>query len=352
MVGAFAALIFAAAGLQDAVRSAGCDPVGKARFICGLESPEDLVAAPGTDWIVVSGYEGSGGLRLANARDGRVEQALPTARLRTKPDTKTYPQCASPPVVDSKERFNIHGLNVRRGPGRVHTLYGVYHGPRESIEVFEIDTAPAVPVFTWIGCVVAPPRAGLNGVAPLPGEGLVATNPYPRDDTGEARTRARAGQNTGDILEWHTSTGWTVVPGSEAPAPNGIEVSQKGDWLYVNMWPVKKMMRLSRGRTPVRKDVIDVPFHPDNLRWHTDGTLISAGHHAPTIPRAVECLRVACHDAASRVARIDPGTMRLRLIVDYPSHEVFFGATAAMQVGDEIWIGAVGGSRVARHPIE
>lgn len=337
---------------SDGLHGVGCDPIGKATFICGLESPEDLVAVPGSDWIVVSGYEGTGALNLANARNGTIVQVLPTTALRVKPDPKNYPGCAGPPNVADNTKFSAHGLNVRAGTNRVHTLYVVHHGFRESIEVFELDARPAVPTVTWTGCVVAPARAGLNGVAPLPGDGFVATNPYPFGDTGAARKLAQSGQNSGDILEWHATSGWTVIPGSQAPAPNGVEVSEKGDWLYVNMWPVKKMMRLSRGQTPIKRDVIDVPFHPDNIRWHTDGTLIAGGHYAPNIPRAVECLRVQCHDAASRAARIDPQTMRLKEIVNFPSNAFFFGATSAMQVGKEIWIGSVRGDRVARVPLE
>ena len=34
----------------------------------------------------------------------------------------------------------------------------------------------------------------------------------------------------------------------------------------------------------------------------------------------------------------------------YPSDDVFFGATAALQVGKEIWIGSVRGDRIARYP--
>lgn len=352
VVGLCGVVVLLASSHRESVTGAVCAPSGRVKFICGLGSPEDLVAVPGTDWVLVSGYEGNGGLRLAHARTGRVVQLLPTAKLRAKPDPKRYPGCPGAPSVSDKGAFNTHGLNVRRGPRRLHTAYVVHHGNRESIEIFEIDARPSVPVLTWVGCVIAPPLVGLNGVAPLPGDGFVATNPYPFGDTGAARQRAQAGQNTGDILEWHAASGWATVPGSEAPAPNGIEVSPKGDWLYVNMWPVKKMMRLSRGKSPVQKDVIDVPFHPDNIRWHTDGTLIAGGHYAPDVIRARECLQVACPDAASKVARIDPRAMTLTEIVSIPSTEHFFGATSAMQVGREIWIGAVRGDRVARHPLQ
>jgi sugar lactone lactonase YvrE len=189
----------------------------------------------------------------------------------------------------------------------------------------------------------------MNGVAPLPGEGFVVTNPY-RRTLPNARDRAIAGFDSGEVWEWHATSGWTMIPGSEGRGPNGIEVSKDGKWLYVNLWPARKMMRLSRGQIPVKKDVVDVPFHPDNIRWQSNGTLLSAGHDAPTMARATECLRVTCNDAAARVARWDPKTLKVQEAVRYPSDDVFFGATAALQVGKEIWIGSVRGDRIARYP--
>src|SRR4029077_9687040 len=116
------------------------------------------------------------------------------------------------------------------------------------------------------------------------------------------------------------------------------------NWLYVNLWPVRKIMRVSRGQAPIRKDVMDVPFHPDNIRWQPDGSLLSAGHDAPPpIERTRECLRTRCANAAAKVARNDPEKFTFQEVVNYPSNDVFFGATSALQVGKEIWIGSVRG---------
>jgi sugar lactone lactonase YvrE len=191
----------------------------------------------------------------------------------------------------------------------------------------------------------------LNAVAPLPNGGLVASSNYRRGDP-DARARGHAGKNSGEVWEWHATGGWTIIPGSEAPGPNGVEVSPDGAVLYVNLWPVRKIMRLSRGRVPVQRDEVDVPFHPDNIRWQTDGTLLSAGHYAATIQRANECLRTMCGDAAAKVARLDPRSMSVRIVVEYPSTDVFFGATAALQIQREIWIGSVRGDRIARYPVD
>jgi hypothetical protein len=333
---------------SGSTRGADCAAREDVQFVCGVVSPEDLVALPGIDWVLASGYTG-GPLVLINTQDFTTTPLFPTENPRAKLDAKTYKGCPGPIDPNEKDKFSAHGINVRRGSGGVHTLYVVHHGFRESIEVFEIDTKSKVPALTWIGCVVAPETATFNSVAPLADGGFVATNPYRRTDP-DARARAQAGSNSGEVWEWHANSGWTVVPESESPGPNGIEVSRDGSWLYINLWPVSKVMRLSRGQTPVKKDIIDVSFHPDNIRWQADGSLLTAGHYAPTMERSRECLRMPCDDAAAKVARLNPNTLKVEEVVNYPSNEVFFGATAALQVGREIWIGSVRGDRIARYP--
>ena len=76
----------------------------------------------------------------------------------------------------------------------------------------------------------------------------------------------------------------------------------------------------------------------------------SSSHNSSAGRRRTECLRVTCHDAAATVARWDPKTLKVQEAVRYPSDDVFFGATAALQVGKEIWIGSVRGDRIARYP--
>jgi hypothetical protein len=330
-------------------RAADCAPDGNVKFVCGTVNPEDLVAVPGGDWVVVSGMNG-GGIHLVNTHDHQATRIFPSASAKEKLDSRTYSSCPGPLDAVGKEKISAHGINLRPGRGGVHTLYLVYHGARESIEVFDLDVKTKAPTLTWVGCVVAPESVAGNAVAPLPGDGFVVTNPY-RRTLPKARDLAIAGSNSGEVWEWHSSAGWTMIPGSEGRGPNGIEVSKDGKWLYINLWPASQVVRISRGQTPVKKDVIDVTFHPDNIRWQADGSLLTAGHYAPTIEKATECLRKKCPDAAARVARLDPETMKAKEIVNYPSSDVFFGATAALQVGKEIWIGSVRGDRVARYPL-
>ena len=48
--------------------NADCDPAGDMAFVCGVTSPEDLVAIPDTDLVVASGYI-AGAIQYVSRRD-------------------------------------------------------------------------------------------------------------------------------------------------------------------------------------------------------------------------------------------------------------------------------------------
>ena len=164
-------------------RAAGCDPVGEIRFVCDQAGPEDLVAVPGTVWLIASAYGAEGGLNLIDTKAASSTRLFPSATAKERPDTKTYDSCPGPLQGTDREKFRTHGLYLK--PGRnVHTLYVVHHGNRESVEVFELDARPKQPSVTWIGCAVAPDPIGLNAVVALPEGGFAASNFDPRPPAG------------------------------------------------------------------------------------------------------------------------------------------------------------------------
>ena len=311
--------------------TAACDPDGEVQFLCGPVNPEDLAPVPQSPWVIVSSREGY--LYLADTRDHTSTVLFPTETSRAQHDTATYGACPGPLT----SQFRPHGLNLRPGDGGAHTLLVVGHGGRESIEVFELDTGSTTPTLTWVGCVVAPEALGLNSVVAVP-EGGFATS----------------SSRTGDVWEWHASSGWTLVPGSEDIGPNGLEISRDGRWLYVGGHPGKSLIRLSRGRTPIQKATVAVGFHVDNVRWGPDETLLVAGHLGKGGTRAAigECIRQGlCDGMTSRVARVDPSRLTVEEIVRYPSNEFLILGTVAIQVEEEIWVGGVGGGdRIVRFP--
>jgi hypothetical protein len=54
----------------------------------------------------------------------------------------------------------------------------------------------------------------------------------------------------------------------------------------------------------------------------------------------------------SRVSRVDPERLTAEEIVRYPSNEHVILGTVGLQVGDEIWLGGIGGAdRIAIFPV-
>ena len=213
----------------------------------------------------------------------------------------------------------------------MHVLYVVGHGAREAIEVFNLDVRGNVPSLEWIGCIIAPEGTRrINSIATLPDGTLGATN-FDRED--------------GELWEWHPATGWTEVPGSQMPGPNGLIASADGQWFYVGGWSDQTLVRLSRGQTPIQIDAAPVGFNVDNVRWGNDGNILVAGH-------VTRCDASSdCELAVARVAKVDPNTLSVHQLVDYKGNEFFRLGTVAIEVDGEIWVGGIRGSLgIARFP--
>ena len=330
-------------------RAQGCDPAGNVQFICGVDNPEDLLPIPQSTALVVAGMQAPGKIYRVSTVDRTVTVMFPSPTAKQRPDTKTYNTCPGP--LTSLEQFRPHGLGLRPGNGGVHTLYVVHHGSRESVEVFELDARNNT--LTWIGCAVAPDTVGLNAVVALPEGGFAVTNFQRRGDpkVGDA---LMSGGNTGELWEWHPATGWKMVPESEGPCPNGLEISKDGKSYDVGLWGSETVMRLSRGQTPAKKDSVRLGFHVDNVRWAPDGTLLAGGQGGSARAVLRDCLgaKKQCSEVTTDVSRIDPKTMKAQELVRYPSSSAFIAGTVAIQVGKELWVGGVGGSnRIARFPM-
>lgn len=296
--------------------------------VCGQDAPEDLVKL-GRDWVLAGAYAGEGGIRLIRVENRQFHMAYPADSASHAHDTSTYPDCPGPPDASD---FTTHGVYVAPDGGPVHDVFVVGHGARESIEIFEFDTAPARPAVTWVGCVVAPGPIGLNAVRGLDDGGFITTNFLERD--GSTIQEVMSGEVNGELWEWHTDSGWQEVPGSEASGANGVELSSDGETIYAAAWGSQSFFRLSRGQTPPVREDIDLGFRIDNIHWADDGTLIGAGQV----------------DQSWKVVKIDPETLEVRDVLTRPDNASFGAGTTAIEVGDTLWVGSYRGNRIAIVP--
>jgi hypothetical protein len=331
-----------------------CNSSTSPRYICGLDGPEDLATVPQTKWLIVSEMSGQGGLYAIDTTQATVSRIFPAASAAERFDRKEYGACPGPLAA---AQAVTHGLYLKPGRGSVHTLYAVHHGDRESIEVFEVNAKSTPPAVTWIGCAVVPDPVGINSVAALPDGGFVLTNfdprqpPPPGGRGGGLSPKLMAGEQNGEVWEWHAKSGWAKVPGSEAAGANGIEVSRDGKWLYVAQWGKQSFLRLSLGKTPVDRQEIPLGFRADNIRWAPDGKtlLVAGGGTMPAEPGAQPGRGPGAQ--ATVVARVNPQTMTSEELLRQPPARGLSAASVAVQVGDELWIGSFRGDRLTRYPV-
>jgi hypothetical protein len=338
------ALLLASLAAVTVPVQAACEPVDGAEFICGMGSPEDLIHVQQSSWIIVSGMaEGSSHLYAVDSRTRTPKSLFPVAGARLQHDKKTYASCPGPLPEGT---FGAHGIDVRpKGAGK-HALYAVNHAGRESIEVFELDAAGAVPSVTWVGCAVFPTGGSGNGVVGLPDGGFITTN-FKDPADKDAFQKMSAGQITGNVYEWHPASGWTALPDSAMSGANGVALSSDGKWLYVAGWPGKNVVRFERtGNTWTKRDAIATGILTDNLRWMADGSLLAAGQDA-NMPAVFQCRAPECH-VGSAAVKIDPRTLQTKRLLTYKGNDSFQGGTTAIEVGNEYWFGSFRGDRIAR----
>jgi hypothetical protein len=316
-------------------------------FVEGLVNAEDLVHVPQTAWVIASGLEEGAGLPghiyLVNTANASSRVLIP-GNVVYGPKAAIYGDCPGKP---DESRFSAHGLSLSGKTASEQRLLVVHHGERESIEVFRFKAAATAPALTWIGCVVFPPGVSANGVTALPGGGIAATSFMDTDDS-DALKKLSAGQPTGGVLIWRPRRGWQKLSAAVGiSAPNGVEATPDGRQLFVAGWGDQTVNRLSIGEDQSQRDIVRTGFHTDNLRWGSDGFLYAAGQR-DTVPDLMACATKSkiCPGPFS-VLKIDPTTFKTVEVLRHPGDPRFGGASTALEIGGQFWLGTPRGARVA-----
>lgn len=322
-------------------------------YVEGVVNAEDLAALPGSRWIITSGLDAPGApgrLSLID-RESRSVRVLFSADSPVIADAREGdPACPGPL---QKGQFGAHGIALREtAPGK-GTLYAVNHTGREAVELFALDWSGQTVTAAWAGCVPLPPGVLSNGVASLP-DGRIAvtwmnapeffTGPAGRENAATWIPKFVAGETTGYAATWKAGEGWRKLPGSEGSVPNGIEASADGSQLFVAIWRASEVRRIDLASAQVARVKLD--FMPDNLRLGDDGRLWTAGAVGEAGAYFACAAKPGCHNDF-RVASIDPEAMTAELFAQPDTRPAFGDATAAVRVGDELWLGSNPARRVA-----
>ena len=322
----------------------GCLPEGGLQFICGPENAEDLVHIKGTPWVVTSGE----GLYLLNV-ESKSWQELPIS-YPAESDNISPPFDSCPSALADGERY-AHGIAIRFHESGVHELYVVNHDTRESVEVYNLDSAGLLPAAHWKGCIPLGDQYFGNAVATLPNGGLAISVSFDKT-TPDVFSKMTAGEVSGFAYEWFPAQGLQKTAGSELSSNNGIAASKDGNWLYINSssrGEVTRVPRTAAAAKSLPRATTKLPVSlADNIHWTPEGTLLIAGH-LDGIPVSSACLqngdRVCAMD--SRIIELDPESMEIIRVWERNASENFGATTTALKVGDTVWYGILRGDRVA-----
>lgn len=335
-----AATVVAAAPEPATPAADDCPGEQGLNYICGLQAAEDLLLLDSVNLILTSGMTatntGPGHMYLIDPETHEVSELLQGQNFTQAHDTALFPDCPGPL---NRQNVSVHGLSIAEIAPQTWSVYTTSHGDREAVEVYELAIAGDVPALTWKGCVVLPENTFSNSVARLDDGGFLVTKMM---DTTQGFGAVNAGEITGNVFEWHPGGEVSPVEGTELSGANGVTVSPDGRYIYVAALGSRELVRYDTSTMPMAKDIVSVDITPDNIRWNDAGMLLVAGGNAPP----AGCAGPACQTGWG-VLEVDPQTLAVTRIGGADQNAAMQGASSALQVGSDIWVGTFNDDRVA-----
>ncbi|OAF05762.1 hypothetical protein AYJ54_02390 [Bradyrhizobium centrolobii] len=306
-------------------------------FVEGAWNPEDLVALPGTPWIIVSA------MRSARhpGRLFKADRTRPSAVSELRWDAAPEQGQLGPDV------FNPHGIAARQLAAGTFEMLVVDHGGGEAIDRLLLELRDEGPVVVEAERLVQPSGTSANAVAHMQDGGFVMTSMFDPGDTDTLLRFAR-GEKTGQVWRWSRSRGWNRFGELQMSGANGIAVSSDGRSVLVCEWAARRVWRLDEHGRPIAS--VGTDFLPDNLRWTTDGRLLLAGQlDRPERVFGCEARGERC-PLAFKVVRLDPVSLEIEPLIAMDDASAtatgFGGATGALMVDELIWVGSFTGMRI------
>jgi hypothetical protein len=328
--------------------TAPCLPDSELEYVCGLEKPEDVLALPGTGWLIASGFAPGAEIKLVDTQTREFRRWFTGAAEQANWDRRRFPHCPGPldPAL-----FNARGLSLRKlGEGRWQLL-AVNHGGREAVEAFEIAAGKGEPRLTWRGCQPLPAGQVGNAVTSFAdGAVLVTVLTRPGTTIGDFML----GRTTGGVWQWRPGeAAFALLLGTELPGNNGIEADPDQRRFYVVSFGLHAVLAFDRFDTAHPEQTVVAPdFMPDNIHW-SDGRLLLAGMRLDE-PACGGLRKVVagvadpmlCHRGWV-VGELLPHEGRIATIAYGRPQPGFNGHSAAAISGGALWLGSFQSGRLA-----
>ena len=329
----------------DAQRDIPCEPVDDRVPICGLQAPEDIEPTPDGQHLILSQFGGitgsdTGSLVLFDPQTETTLPLYPLANLTAEPEGWGDADCPGAPGA----AISPHGIHLSQRSDNRWQLLVVNHGGRESVEFFEWRDDSSL---HWQGCVVLPDDAFLNDVVATPEGGFLVTQMFPKDNIW-ALLRTFFGAELGHVWRWQPGAGTDIQPGSLGSFPNGIQISEDGETLFLNLYINNRVRKIAR-QSGEHLGEVEVA-HPDNSSWLPDGRLLVASHpRDKIIPGLCGDVHSGACESRFELIAIDPQTLRAETLLEQQGAPMGAG-TVAVEWGNYWYIGSYAGNRLLRVP--
>ena len=319
--------------IEVAHANSSCVADSGINYICGPMNAEDLLNIGDTGLIIASGMNGgldgttvNGHIYLVDSTDDSWEDLVTASGFTQDLDFSTYPNCPGELNIND---FSAHGLALKQIDPNNFDLYITSHGAREAIEIFTLNIVSGPAKLTWKGCVPLDETIMHNSLAIFSDGGFITTQFMTWNGGVES---AFSGETKGSLVTWRPGGQPTIMPGSELGAPNGIVVSEDERYIYVAAFGAGELVRFDLAQDPIITDSIALNILPDNVRWGEPGKLLTAGGNA--------------NGDGWSVIEIDAASLEASRIGGKGNDAAMQGASSALQVDNDIWVGTYSGDRI------
>ena len=337
----FALVLVAGCGVDPVL---DCEPASGIEVDCQFQNPEDLALAP-DGRLLVSQFGGltdarPGNLAIYDPHSRELKVLFPPSNSVSSGESIAQWGEGDCPFPDTKA-FAPHGIDIElRNDGR-RALAAINHGGRESVELFEVfDNGD----LAWRGCVLAPEEGFFNDVVLLRDGGFWVTHMFPKSSGIWSVIKSSVGIDTGWVYAWTPGAGFSKVPGSDAPFPNGIEKSADERHLYLNTSSAAGIRKINATTGALLATRELAPL--DNSTWSEDGRLLVASLlGTPADQIACQTLEQGTCGMSFEILAVDPEDLTTEVLIANEGPPMG-GVTVALQRNGVFYLGTFAGDRL------